>query len=230
MYLLRAAMSKLEELSRENNSKKSPDPANSNEIVFSVLQLLSGAEEKLDQNVNNSLYNGTKKDDRGDSFIRSPIDKENSAPNTPVVDKKAQQVEELIDRLEVVEEERDEQIGLVASLQQELKQKDEELVLKKSACDDLMEQLVALREEIDTQAQSSPTPAKAPAPENVRSPLSPEMSFGSARKVLDTYMTNQMDLNEAEQNEYEAMAEDLLSKLEEANSELLKKKRIYKKH
>lgn len=225
VYLLRAAMSKLEELSSENSDEKALDPNASNEVIFGVLQLLSGAEEKLDQNLNSSWYNSTNKDDRGDSFIRTPLDKENSAPNTPVVDKKAQQIAELIERLEVVEGERDEQAGLVTSLQQELKQKDEELALKKSACDDLMHQLVALREEGDMEVDRSPTPAKAPASKNARSPTSSEKSPSSARKVIDTYMANQIDLNEAEQNEYEAMAEDLMTKLEEANGELLKREK-----
>jgi peptidoglycan hydrolase CwlO-like protein len=171
----------------------------------------------------------------------SPIDKENSVPNTPVVDRTRphidSQLEELRERLEVVIEERDEQEDLANSLKEELAKKEllideqkEEIALHKRICDDLTTQLTDTMEvESGPNTPNTPTPKKsAPSTDDGSSSGSSSSVSGKVtspasegtREVINKYMENQLDLNAVEQGEHERMVEELLSKLEVSRKEV----------
>lgn len=157
----------------------------------------------------------------------SPIGKENSIPNTPVVDKARahleSQLEELREQLEVVIEERDEQTDLAKSLEDELSKKDllideqkEEIAMHKQICDDLTSQLTDTMD--GESGPNTPTPKKS-VPSTDDSSISGKVTSPASegtREVINKYMENQLDLNALEQGEHERMVEELMTKLEES--------------
>jgi chromosome segregation ATPase len=242
LELIRDAMRKLKGAAIVNEG--GAETADGLQEAMDALQIFE--ERILHHNSNNNVSNNTsnaeawtgKGQAAGEPF--SPINKENSVPNTPVTDKVRMQLEnavaELTERLEVVEEERDEQADLAKALQQDLESKDllleeqkEELKLHKQICDELTSQL----SDSITTGGGSPTPKKEDRQASPSSPSQQQLlqqqqrestpsseDAKNSRDVLKVYMENQLDLQASEQSEYEQMTDVLLSKLEGVEAEL----------